>query len=160
VARTHTHPLSHSHTAHAQHSAEKVPVCCVPRLRMQSRSRWGRKIRNSNCAIIIIYTNKNHYNGCFYPCAVHLPFVHTMSRGIRSSVSPLSIIARQVLWRQGGNKYGFSSSSAAKESPPIVFDKGLKKWHREWSLALPDSNYYDYLRDELAERVVDRSVLR
>lgn len=38
----------------------------------------------------------------------------------------------------------------------IIFDRHLKKKQREWSLNLSDSEYYDYLREEAADRLVDR----
>lgn len=37
-----------------------------------------------------------------------------------------------------------------------IFDRGLKRRQREWSVKAPDSKYYDYLREESAERLVDR----
>jgi NADH dehydrogenase [ubiquinone] 1 alpha subcomplex assembly factor 5 len=37
-----------------------------------------------------------------------------------------------------------------------VFDRSLKKRQREWSIKADESDYYDYLRKESADRLVDR----
>jgi hypothetical protein len=42
------------------------------------------------------------------------------------------------------------------ESQVAVFDRALKSRQRNWSFKLPESEYYDYLRKEAADRIVDR----
>jgi len=49
-----------------------------------------------------------------------------------------------------------SSSPTTKTSTVAVFDRALKRRQRNWALKLPDSQYYDYLRIEAAERLCDR----
>lgn len=51
---------------------------------------------------------------------------------------------------------GARQSSSTKTSTVAVFDRSLKRRQRNWSLQLPDSEYYDYLRAEAAERLCDR----
>ena len=45
---------------------------------------------------------------------------------------------------------------ASFSTQPEVFDRALKLRHRNQSLIIPDSTYYDYLREEVANRLVDR----
>ena len=52
----------------------------------------------------------------------------------------------------GKNLQGLST----KTGTVAVFDRDLKRRQRNWSLKLPDSEYYDYLRIEAAERLCDR----
>ena len=49
-----------------------------------------------------------------------------------------------------------SYSSSKKVFQRDVFDRSLKKRQKQWSLTLEDAEYYDYLRDEAAHRLVDR----
>lgn len=37
-----------------------------------------------------------------------------------------------------------------------VFDRNLKRRQRDWSIQIEESEYYDYLRQESAARLVDR----
>lgn len=37
-----------------------------------------------------------------------------------------------------------------------VFDRDLKSRQRNWSFNIQDSDYYDYLRKECADRLIDR----
>lgn len=46
--------------------------------------------------------------------------------------------------------------STEKVKPNPVFDIQLKQRHRNWSFNISNSTYYDYLREEVAERIVDR----
>jgi len=60
---------------------------------------------------------------------------------------------RSALVRTSRHSSRYVSSS--KESVAI-FDRELKGRQREWSLTLPESEYYDYLREESAARIADR----
>ena len=57
------------------------------------------------------------------------------------------------------NNLGIFRSFASQSDITIVFDREMKRRHRDWSFSKQDSDYYDYLRKELAERVVDRYVV-
>jgi NADH dehydrogenase [ubiquinone] 1 alpha subcomplex assembly factor 5 len=64
-------------------------------------------------------------------------------------------ISTSNLVRAGG-----STESPADAKPlntvPIVFDRNAKKMQRNRAALRPDSREVDYLRDEVADRVVDR----
>jgi NADH dehydrogenase [ubiquinone] 1 alpha subcomplex assembly factor 5 len=47
-------------------------------------------------------------------------------------------------------------STSTTNQQPDVFDRHLKRRQRNQSLILPESQYYDYLRDEVSSRLVDR----
>lgn len=51
---------------------------------------------------------------------------------------------------------GRSRSQSTKTKTVQVFDRELKERQRAWSLSIKDSDYYDYLRKESAERLCDR----
>lgn len=51
---------------------------------------------------------------------------------------------------------GSVASKADKKQQSIVFDRDLKLRQRNWSLSIDESDYYDYLRKECAERLIDR----
>ena len=46
--------------------------------------------------------------------------------------------------------------SVSKNARKDVFDRSLKARQRDWALGRPESDYYDYLRVECADRLVDR----
>ena len=55
----------------------------------------------------------------------------------------------------------FSSSTATRISPPtsstqIIFDRNVKRMQRNRAALGPESRDVDYLRDEVADRLVDR----
>ena len=37
-----------------------------------------------------------------------------------------------------------------------VFDRSLKRKQREWAVSIKDSGDYDYMRREIADRLVDK----
>jgi hypothetical protein len=53
------------------------------------------------------------------------------------------------------NNYSIRLLSTNKQQLD-VFDRDLKKRQRNWSFNIENSDYYDYLRKECADRLVDR----
>lgn len=54
------------------------------------------------------------------------------------------------------NLLKISRRTFASSSSTVAFDKKLKVRQRDWSFNLPNSGYYDYLRSEIADRLIDR----
>ena len=54
------------------------------------------------------------------------------------------------------NRVISSNRSLSNGNSVSVFDRGLKMCQREWAANLPNADYYDYLRKEAADRIVDR----
>ncbi len=50
----------------------------------------------------------------------------------------------------------YRSTTMRAESSNMIFDRELKARHKESSLLLTEGEYYDYLREESAARIVDR----
>lgn len=50
----------------------------------------------------------------------------------------------------------FRSGVPTRSEQQEVFDRELKRRQREWAFNIVESDYYDYLRKEAAERLVDR----
>ena len=64
-----------------------------------------------------------------------------------------------MLLRLGKKLPQSSARFSSQNNVNIVFDRDLKRRQRDWSFSRPESDYYDYLRKELAERIVDRYIL-
>ncbi|XP_043552571.1 arginine-hydroxylase NDUFAF5, mitochondrial isoform X2 [Chiloscyllium plagiosum] len=56
-------------------------------------------------------------------------------------------IARSTGWRPWSSRF---------DSPMNVFDRKMKRRQKNWASSLPESGKYDYLKEEVGSRVVDR----
>lgn len=65
-------------------------------------------------------------------------------------------VAMRNMWLKTFRGYSSTSTKSNKSGPQLVFDRGLKSRQRGNSIIAPDSGEYDYLRKEIANRLVDR----
>ena len=73
------------------------------------------------------------------------------SRAPQPATSARAFLASSFTHRRPHLRRGLSSSSAS-----IVFDRQLKQHHRTRAALAPSAQMYDYLRDEVAERLMER----
>ncbi|XP_053532277.1 arginine-hydroxylase NDUFAF5, mitochondrial isoform X2 [Ictalurus punctatus] len=80
-------------------------------------------------------------------CLLHITNLHFTSGRRVSSPAHTPAVGNVVTWRNMSSRPGGAMN---------VFNRNMKRKQKKWAATLPDSDKYDYLRDEVGSGVADR----
>ncbi|XP_058236402.1 arginine-hydroxylase NDUFAF5, mitochondrial [Hemibagrus wyckioides] len=96
-------------------------------------------------------------------CLCHSVFLRTTARFIipHGTITDLNLTSGQKVNSAAraqpvGKVRGVRNMSGRAGGVISVFDRNMKRKQKTWAATLPDSDKYDYLRDEVGSRVADR----